>query len=349
MTDRIDTAQERRTDRRRIAAIAAVAGAILLGAAMVTAALAADGPGTGGSDGIAGALATLTNTTGTDGSAGTWGPGPGPDGGRGFGPGGMGDRLGGPGGHLADAATALGMTTDELLTELRSGKTIAAVAEAKGVALGTVTKALVDAEKQEIADAVTAGRLTQAQADQLLANVEQHATDIVNGTVPRPMDGMGPGADCSGGTGPGPMGLGRDTGDELAAAATALGLTTTELQTKLQAGSSLAEIATAEKVAVQTVIDALVTVEKAEIDAALTAGAITQAQADRMKANVTQRATDIVNGTFRGGPGGRGHGGRGHGGRGHGDGGFGPGVGPGFGPGATDDSSNSGTGTSWNG
>ena len=55
----------------------------------------------------------------------------------------------------------------------------------------------------------------------------------------------------------------------------------------------------------QTVIDVLVADGKTELDAAVKAGTITQAQADAQAANLVQRATDQVNGTMHG-PGGHG-------------------------------------------
>ena len=80
-----------------------------------------------------------------------------PDGGRDHGGpggrhGGPGGRHGGPGGEAA--ATALGMTTDELRTELESGKSIADVASEKGVDLTTVTDAMLAAETAHLAEEV---------------------------------------------------------------------------------------------------------------------------------------------------------------------------------------------------
>ncbi len=77
---------------------------------------------------------------------------------------------------LAAAAKALGMTSDELSAELWGGKTLSDIAAAKGVDIATV-KAAVDAAavtetKTAISDAVTAGTITQAKADWLLAGLE---------------------------------------------------------------------------------------------------------------------------------------------------------------------------------
>ena len=88
---------------------------------------------------------------------------------------------GGPGDDLAAAATYLGTTTSDLLTQLHAGKTLAQIAGSKTSGL---VAALVAHEKQELADAVTAGRLTQAQVDQIVPMLTQRFTDLVNGTFP---------------------------------------------------------------------------------------------------------------------------------------------------------------------
>jgi urease accessory protein UreF len=105
-------------------------------------------------------------------------PAGGPPGGPGFG-------HGPGGGDLAAAATYLGTTTANLMTQLQSGKTLAQIASAtSGKSTAGLVSALVAAEKTEIAAAVTAGRLTQAQADQITATLTQRFTDLVNGTRP---------------------------------------------------------------------------------------------------------------------------------------------------------------------
>ena len=101
-----------------------------------------------------------------------------------------------------------------LQSDLQSGKTPAQVADATaGKSSAGLVAALVAHEKTEIAAAVTAGKLTQAQADQITANLQQRFTDLVNGTRPA---GPGPGF---GHPGMGP-------GDDFAAAAAYLGITT---------------------------------------------------------------------------------------------------------------------------
>ncbi|TFV56646.1 hypothetical protein E4P41_15415 [Geodermatophilus sp. DF01-2] len=89
------------------------------------------------------------------------------------------------GGHdLTAVATALGTGEDELRTALEAdGATLAQVAEEQGVELDTLVAALVEAEREGIAEAVEDGRTTQEAADERLADLEQRVTERV--TSPR--------------------------------------------------------------------------------------------------------------------------------------------------------------------
>ena len=66
----------------------------------------------------------------------------------------------------------LGLTAEELLAELKDGKTIADVAEAQGVALEEVVDALMEPMEEMLAQAVDAGELSQEQADEKLELME---------------------------------------------------------------------------------------------------------------------------------------------------------------------------------
>jgi polyhydroxyalkanoate synthesis regulator phasin len=105
---------------------------------------------------------------------------------RGFGgPGGF-DHHGGPFARGLDAAaTYLGMTEDQLHQALEGGKTLAQVAKDKGKTVDGLVTALTNDAKQKLNSAVTNGRLTQAQADQMLKDLQSHITDLVNGTLPK--------------------------------------------------------------------------------------------------------------------------------------------------------------------
>jgi hypothetical protein len=137
-----------------------------------------------------------------------------------------------------------------------------------------------------LAPLVANGTINQSQADAVASALE---------AAKPPMDrGPGPG-------GPGGRGFGH--GPDLDAAAKAIGISTDDLRTALQSGQSLADIAQAHGVTTQALTDALVAAKKAELDAHVASGDITQAEADQKLAALTQGVTAMVNGQFpAGGP-----------------------------------------------
>ena len=74
---------------------------------------------------------------------------------------------------LNAAATALNLTPDEVKTQLRSGQTLAELAQAQGTTEEAVKNAALAAAKTQLDAAVADGTLTQAQADALYARLEQ--------------------------------------------------------------------------------------------------------------------------------------------------------------------------------
>jgi polyhydroxyalkanoate synthesis regulator phasin len=107
----------------------------------------------------------------------------GPDGGRHHG-------RRGPG--LDIVATTLGITIDDVRTALQSGQSIADLAVSKGKTAQDVIDAIVQQATTKLNAAVTAGDLTQAEADQRLADLTTRVTEFVNSTAP--VDGpWGPG------------------------------------------------------------------------------------------------------------------------------------------------------------
>ena len=69
-------------------------------------------------------------------------------------------------------AKALGITTDELKTDLGKGQSIADIAKSKNLDVNTVIDTLVGDASAKIDQAVTDGHLTQAQADKLKAGAQ---------------------------------------------------------------------------------------------------------------------------------------------------------------------------------
>ena len=102
-----------------------------------------------------------------------------------FGPGFGGHDRGHHLGDLDAAASYLGLTEDQLRTQLQSGKTLADVAKAQGRSVDGLIDALVADAKEHLDDAVADGRITKAQEDQILADLKQRITDRVNGKLPQ--------------------------------------------------------------------------------------------------------------------------------------------------------------------
>ena len=103
--------------------------------------------------------------------------------GKGFGFPGRGafGALGAVGGELDSAAKALHITTDQLVQDLRDGKSIADVANDQHVPVNDVINAMVDAANARIDKAKDAGKLSSDQANSLKAKVKDEITKIVNG------------------------------------------------------------------------------------------------------------------------------------------------------------------------
>ena len=104
-----------------------------------------------------------------------------------FGPPAFGPGFGGP--HLffhgLDAAAGyLGLTEAELHSRLESGKTLAEIAKAQGKSVDGLKAALVKEAKTHLDAAVEAGRLSSAEEQRVLADMEQRIDDLVNGKLP---------------------------------------------------------------------------------------------------------------------------------------------------------------------
>jgi hypothetical protein len=173
------------------------------------------------------------------------------------------------GSFFTAAATYIGISETQLRTELGTDKSLADVAVAHGKTRDGLIAALVAAQQQNIATLVDQKGI---------------------GARPNPGPGMARGP--------------KVTGDPLATAATYLGTTTADLETKLRAGQTLAQIANATSGKSRDgLIAALVADATAKIDAAQKAGTITADQATQLKANLTARETQLVDSARPLGPG----------------------------------------------
>lgn len=77
-------------------------------------------------------------------------------------------------------AQILGITVDELRTQQQAGQTLAQIADAEGISRADLVSELVDAAETQLAADVTAGRTTQAQADERAAQLQAEVTEEVD-------------------------------------------------------------------------------------------------------------------------------------------------------------------------
>lgn len=90
-----------------------------------------------------------------------------------------GQGMPGPGQAVADL---LGMTPQDLRTELQAGKSLAQVAEAKGVSRDTLKAKILETRQARLDAAVAAGRMTAEQAQQAAARMSANIDRMLDAT-----------------------------------------------------------------------------------------------------------------------------------------------------------------------
>jgi hypothetical protein len=81
---------------------------------------------------------------------------------------------------VAVAADVLGMERADLIAELQTGKTIAQVAQERGVDPQAIVDAFIAIRAESLAEAVAAGCITQEQADLMLAHLAEEVAERLN-------------------------------------------------------------------------------------------------------------------------------------------------------------------------
>jgi hypothetical protein len=149
-------------------------------------------------------------------------------------------------------------------------------AEQLGVEPSELSEALKDALANRVDEAVEAGQLTEEQGAELKERIE-------SGDVP--LLGLG---------GPGFGHRVHHVGD-LDAAASYLGMTEASLMAAIEDGKTLAEIAEDRGKSVEGLVNALVEDAEAELQAAVDAERLTDAQRDSIVSGLKERITHLVN------------------------------------------------------
>jgi polyhydroxyalkanoate synthesis regulator phasin len=176
-------------------------------------------------------------------------------------------------------ASYLGLSESELRTQLEAGKTLAQIAAAQGKSVSGLKDVIYAEAKSKLDQAVANGKVTESEAQTMLADLKSHLDDIVNET--------------------GPPGGSFQVGVEIFGPAVAgyLGLSESELRTQLEAGQTLAQIAAAQGRSVDGLKDVIYAKAKSELDQAVADGKLTASQEQTMLAKLESNLDDIVNRT----------------------------------------------------
>ena len=156
------------------------------------------------------------------------------------------------------------------------------LAQNLGISSSDLQTKITQSADATVADAVTSGQLTQAQADEFTQQINGgNGTQLFEGMF-EPRHGFG--------------------GEHvnLDALAATLGMTTADLQAALASGTSVSDIITQHGQTVASVVTALVADTQARLDAAVAGGQLTQAQATQMLAALPQQLTDAINANMLG-------------------------------------------------
>jgi transposase-like protein len=172
------------------------------------------------------------------------------------------------------AAATIGVSPEELRSQIRSGKTVAQVATDHGVDPNTVVNAVVAALTQQIDQKAAAGTIDANRAAQAKQKLPNAASRFVNETKPR-----------------------RDRrvlADAVQAAAKEIGVSTNDLKDARKNGKSIAQVAQDHGKSVDDVVNAVVKAATADVDQAVKDGKLDSQRADQIKKNLPDRAKTLV-------------------------------------------------------
>ncbi len=172
----------------------------------------------------------------------------------------------------------LGLTPEQMREAFLEGTTLAELSEAQNVPATDLIDALVAEAETHVAERLDAGDITQDQADRFLDGLRDRISERVY--AERPIrEGRGR--------------RGRGEGSEIVSEL--LEMTPQEIREGFEAGSTLAELAQAQGVETDDLVDALVAEAEARVEEKLESGDITEDQANSILEDMSERIEDRVN------------------------------------------------------
>ena len=196
------------------------------------------------------------------------------------------------GGHRGGAATAAikniieesGLDSAVFKEGAEAGKSIDVILAENGLDADVIEAAVLADLDAKLDEKVAAGDLTEEQAGVIAAK----AADALDRLMAATPDGERPGG-------------GHDANREqvrralIGIAADTIGVTAEALVAELKDGATIAEVATENGVAPETVIDAMVDAAEARVDAAVANGNLPAEKAEAVKAKLAERIAKLVN------------------------------------------------------
>lgn len=176
---------------------------------------------------------------------------------------------------IETAASAIGVTPQDLRSQVRGGKTVAQVATEHGVDPATVVNAVVAALTQRIDEADAQGKIDANRVEQTKQKLPDFANRFVNET--KLTRGH------------------RILKDAVKAAAKEIGVSENDLKQARKDGKSIAQVAKDHGKSVDDVVNAIVKAATSDIDQAVKDGKLDAKKADKIKQKLPDRVKQLVN------------------------------------------------------
>ena len=173
------------------------------------------------------------------------------------------------------AAATIGISPEELRSQVRAGKTVAQVSTEHGVDPANVVNAIVVALTQQIDQKAAAGAVDANRAEQAKQKLPDVANRFVNATKQRRGH--------------------RVLKDAVQAAAKEIGVSENDLKQALKDGKSIAQVAKEHDKSADDVADAIVKNATSAVDQAVKDGKLDSQKADQIKQKLPDRVKQLVN------------------------------------------------------
>ena len=202
----------------------------------------------------------------------------------------MGRRFGFMGPVQQKLAAALNITRTTLRSDLRSGESLATIAQNQHMSLTSLENTLIGDAKTAIQSAVTAGKLTTSQATQ----IESHLAPFIDHMVTQTPRALG---NQHGHRWGGPGGYG-GLGGLLNDASKALNISPGTLKADLKSGKSLASIAKSANLSVSQLTAKLSADIAASLQSQVQSGKLTASEASTRATQITAMISQFLSGSW---------------------------------------------------